>query len=161
MFKGDFKAPESQVPNLDQHISLCLPQNVLAYGPNLTPPPRPTPGRGVILGATGPLKFWQKWEVFMALGERTKQMEYAVRLEYMPCQMQPFIGEVGGKGVLSLSLRPALWNPVPQGHISISPGASPLHGLQREPLWNSSFSLFAPRTRADPFDVTSNLRQGS
>lgn len=65
----------------------------------------------------------------MTLGERIKHMEYAVRLGYRPCQMQPSIGEAGGKGALG----PALWDPDPQGHISISPGANLLHRPQRDP----------------------------
>lgn len=81
----------------------------------------------------------------MTLGERIKHMEYSARLGYKPCQMQPFIGEAGGKG---LSLRLALWDPDPQGHISISPGASLLHRPQREAPWNPTFSLFASRNQS-------------
>ena len=58
------------------------------------------PGGGVIPGALEPPKFWQKWGVFLTLEDRIKQMEYAVGLGCGPCQMQPFIGEAGGKGAL-------------------------------------------------------------
>lgn len=121
------------------HFSLSSP-NLLARRPNLTLHPL---GRVVIPRALEPPKFWQKWEVFMTLGERIKHMEYAARLGYRPCSHLE--GRQEGRG---LSFRLALWDPDPQGHISISPGASLLHRPQREAPWNPTFSLFASRNQS-------------
>lgn len=96
------------------HFSLSSP-NLLACRPNLTLDPL---GRVVIPRALEPPKFWQKWEVFMTLGERLKHMEYAARLGYRPCQMQPFRGEARGKGALSQACSLGPRSPRPHFHFS-------------------------------------------
>lgn len=80
----------------------------------------PSPGGGVVPWAVGPPKFWQKRAVFLTLGERIKQMECAMGLGYRPCQMQPFMGEAGGKGALSLACSLGPRSPKPHFHFSFT-----------------------------------------